>query len=108
MYQTYNASSYGPVFGAFDIGFYPNGLDTGYFNPYSYGNSCLGTSCQNETNFFDSLVLPTFTVGQLEVFTISEVRAVPEPSTWAMMLLGFAGVGFVAHRRKSKPALMAA
>jgi hypothetical protein len=28
--------------------------------------------------------------------------AVPEPSTWAMMLLGFAGVGFVAYRRKSK------
>jgi hypothetical protein len=26
--------------------------------------------------------------------------AVPEPSTWAMMLLGFAGVGFMACRRK--------
>jgi PEP-CTERM motif len=34
--------------------------------------------------------------------------AVPEPSTWAMMLLGFAGVGFMAYRRKSKPALMTA
>jgi PEP-CTERM motif len=34
--------------------------------------------------------------------------AVPEPSTWAMMLLGFAGVGFMAYCRKSKPALMAA
>jgi hypothetical protein len=33
---------------------------------------------------------------------------VPEPSTWAMMLLGFAGVGFMAYRRKSKQALMAA
>jgi hypothetical protein len=32
------------------------------------------------------------------------VSAVPEPSTWAMMLLGFAGVGFMAYRRKSKPA----
>ena len=38
-------------------------------------------------------------------FTIS---AVPEPSTWAMLLLGFAGVGFMAYRRKSKPALIAA
>ncbi len=36
------------------------------------------------------------------------VAAVPEPSTWAMMILGFAGVGFMAYRRKSKPALMAA
>jgi PEP-CTERM motif len=34
--------------------------------------------------------------------------AVPEPSTWAMMLIGFAGIGFMAYRRKSKPALMAA
>jgi hypothetical protein len=32
------------------------------------------------------------------------VSAVPEASTWAMMVLGFAGVGFVAYRRKSKPA----
>jgi hypothetical protein len=34
--------------------------------------------------------------------------AVPEPSTWAMMILGFAGIGFMAYRRKSKPALLAA
>jgi hypothetical protein len=36
------------------------------------------------------------------------VGGVPEPSTWAMMLLGFAGVGFIAYRRKAKPALFAA
>jgi PEP-CTERM motif len=34
--------------------------------------------------------------------------AVPEPSTWAMMVLGFLGVGFMAYRKKSKPALMVA
>jgi PEP-CTERM motif len=28
------------------------------------------------------------------------VEAVPEPSTWAMMILGFMGVGFMAYRRK--------
>ena len=27
--------------------------------------------------------------------------AIPEPSTWAMMLLGFAGVGFAAYRQRS-------
>jgi PEP-CTERM motif len=27
--------------------------------------------------------------------------AVPEPSTWAMVLLGFVGLGFLAYRRKS-------
>jgi hypothetical protein len=36
------------------------------------------------------------------------VSAIPEPSTWAMMVLGFAGIGFMAYRRKSKPALIAA
>ena len=39
---------------------------------------------------------------------ISSVAAVPEASTWAMMILGFAGVGFMAYRRKSKPALLTA
>jgi PEP-CTERM motif len=28
-----------------------------------------------------------------------QVPAVPEPSTWAMLLVGFAGVGFMAYRR---------
>jgi hypothetical protein len=28
--------------------------------------------------------------------------AVPEPSTWAMMILGFVGIGFMAYRRKSR------
>ena len=36
------------------------------------------------------------------------IPTVPEPSTWAMMILGFAGLGFMAYRRKSKPTLMAA
>jgi hypothetical protein len=39
---------------------------------------------------------------------LSEVdftAAVPEPSTWIMMIAGFAGLGFMAYRRKAKPAL---
>jgi hypothetical protein len=28
--------------------------------------------------------------------------AIPEPSTWAMLILGFAGVGFMAYRRKNQ------
>jgi hypothetical protein len=32
----------------------------------------------------------------------SFVYAVPEPSTWAMMALGFAGLGFVGCRRARK------
>lgn len=33
--------------------------------------------------------------------------AVPEPSTWMMMILGFAGISLMAYRRQSEPALMA-
>jgi PEP-CTERM motif-containing protein len=37
------------------------------------------------------------------------VGAVPEPSTWAMMILGFVGIGFMAYRRKQNgPALRVA
>jgi hypothetical protein len=32
------------------------------------------------------------------------VSAVPEPSTWAMMLLGFAGIGFMGYRQSRKRA----
>ena len=33
--------------------------------------------------------------------TVSTVAgAVPEPATWAMMIIGFFGVGFMAYRRK--------
>jgi hypothetical protein len=33
--------------------------------------------------------------------SLSMTSGVPEPSTWAMMILGFLGVGFVAYRRKN-------
>lgn len=33
---------------------------------------------------------------------IAAAPAVPEPSTWAMMFLGFAGLGFMAYRRSRK------
>jgi PEP-CTERM motif len=34
--------------------------------------------------------------GVVDHLTISEV---PEPSTWAMMALGFAGLGFLGYRK---------
>lgn len=35
-------------------------------------------------------------------FQDASVGAVPEPSTWAMIILGFAGVGFISYRRRNK------
>jgi hypothetical protein len=34
--------------------------------------------------------------------TVSTSPAVPEPATWSMMLLGFAGLGYAAFRRNGK------
>jgi hypothetical protein len=34
--------------------------------------------------------------------TTAPVAGVPEPATWAMMLLGFAGIGFMAYRRRGE------
>jgi hypothetical protein len=43
-------------------------------------------------------------------FTLDVVAAAvaPEPSTWAMMLLGFAGLGFAGFRVSRKGAAFAA
>ena len=38
--------------------------------------------------------------GNLLALVDVNVSSVPEPSTWAMMILGFFGVGFMAYRRK--------
>ena len=46
--------------------------------------------------------------GEIAVLSVPSVSGVPEPSTWAMMLLGFAGIGFMAYRSKNKLAMNAA
>ena len=35
-------------------------------------------------------------------YVTATISAVPEPSTWAMMILGFAGVGYLAYRRRDQ------
>jgi PEP-CTERM motif len=37
-------------------------------------------------------------------FRFTNVTPVPEPSTWAMMLIGFAGLGYAGHRASRKSA----
>jgi hypothetical protein len=39
------------------------------------------------------------------VFDVALSGAAPEPATWAMMILGFFGVGFMAYRRKNQSTL---
>jgi hypothetical protein len=47
-------------------------------------------------------ITSTSGIKQMKQFDVSGVTAVPEPSTWAMMVLGIAGLGFAGHRRAKK------
>jgi hypothetical protein len=71
---------------------------------------CAGAPVGAYANgFFDAFGGPNVhDIGYLDNYSVASIDAVPEPSTWAMMILGFAGIGFMGYRRKSKPALMAA
>jgi hypothetical protein len=61
--------------------------------------SFLETATSNSTSLvFDLRNDPSFS--GLDDISVS---AVPEPSTWAMMILGFVGIGFMAYRRKGQP-----
>jgi PEP-CTERM motif len=38
--------------------------------------------------------------GEATVFFEGAAETIPEPSTWAMMVLGFAGLGFAGYRTR--------
>ena len=67
-----------------------NGGRVTFFNQSSNGLYRVNTFSPGSSNFVNA--------------TSSPVAAVPEPTTWAMMLLGFAAIGF-AMRRRPRPRL---
>ena len=60
----------------------------------------------NNLGFFFAADLLTSTTGEVGA-TSTVITAVPEPSTWAMLILGFAGIGFMAYRRRNSLMLAA-
>jgi PEP-CTERM motif len=63
----------------------------------------LALDPNNATDFVTQL---TFTGSGNFTGTMTPITtAVPEPSTWAMMILGFLGIGFMGYRRKSQMSL---
>ncbi len=108
--------------GSYSLG---NGFDSATFQVFDNGNSLINQSFSDLTSaqaYFSNNLLDlylgagsndlqiafteTMSGGQGFAFNYAagEIAAVPEPSTWAMMILGFAGIGFMAYRRKPKPA----
>jgi hypothetical protein len=84
------------------------------------GDATNGNGYQNSENlqfafFKDSLLfdanahdtfnisLAVFDSNSTQLAFVSEtVNAIPEPSTWAMMILGFVGIGAMAYRRRTQ------
>ncbi len=81
-----------PYYGELYITF-QNTLLPGQPNSITGGYECIGWSCAPGLGL----------AGQIRFIGTGEGGApsVPEPSTWAMMVLGFFGLGFLAYRRKS-------
>jgi hypothetical protein len=59
--------------------------------------------------FFSETMIMTadFTGGISQIQTTDQITGVPEPGTWAMMLLGFAGLAFAFHKRRKSAQLPA-
>jgi hypothetical protein len=107
------------IYFAYDISantFVP-GVSNGYAGNYA---TILAGVNSNGTNgfFFDPLVsqgpgmgydgvLDGYNPYTNQQYTAASftITAVPEPATWAMMVLGFLGMGYMAYRRRSSASL---
>jgi hypothetical protein len=58
------------------------------------------------TELSDYILLSNTSAGAMITFS-SDPSLIPEPSTWAMMLIGFAGLGFAGYRKAKGAALSA-
>ena len=101
-FYVYNATTNSLVYGSGALG--PSTLDViigantlaaghGYYFNLVYDDRIVDTSDPNiaKTQFYD--------IGTAGDFTTGGVAPVPEPATWAMLIVGFAGIGFMVRRR---------
>ena len=69
---------------------------------FGVGNGGCPGNCTNFNAFADNLSLTTSTGTRSVNFAASSVAAVPEPGTWAMMLLGFGAIGGAMRRNRRR------
>ncbi|MCG2632379.1 PEPxxWA-CTERM sorting domain-containing protein [Bradyrhizobium sp. WYCCWR 13023] len=94
---TWNNPAYGPGGTPITAIFSPSSNATGGFVGWE-GLDPFGLS---ETTYDDHVGTPNGVLANIYVGTPTTVGGVPEPSTWAMMLLGFCSISFMAYRRRS-------
>jgi hypothetical protein len=109
--QTTNTTvSFNPALVADNAGLHPNGTTVNGSNAQGFAVlSDIGFQNSENIGFsgFNPGANDTYVITMtVDGLSLSEtVTAVPEPATWAMMILGFLGVGFMAYRRKGNVSL---
>jgi hypothetical protein len=88
------------------IGLAPGGFFDDYGVLFTLDNGALvdvySIGAGNGPGLYGAIVLVDGVVDRTSAGGLT--LAVPEPSTWAMMVLGFAGLGFAGHRKARKAA----
>jgi len=88
-----------------------------YFTPFTFSSNggwvTVGFDFSVTTGTTFGLKLEDFSgsggsAGDAYFRNLELTSGVPEPSTWAMMILGFAGVGYMAYRRRNQSDALAA
>jgi hypothetical protein len=123
-YQNLNAANYSEPYDGWSwitgeswLGVSPNNpviprSDFGFNNTYFNGTpEGFAITWWNSGGINDYTAIPNPSFGDGNggpargfIVEYNGVSAVPEPSTWAMMILGFTGLGFITYRRKNKVA----
>ncbi len=79
---------------------------TTVINTANYAALTPGGTVSSYVNIFDSLVITGISFSStnkaFEFDNLTLAGAVPEASTWAMMILGFLGLGFFGYRKSSR------
>jgi hypothetical protein len=99
-----NPRSSGPSFGnsvmGADFGSINSPTENFSFTGITYTINVIGV-----TDNSNNPIAASFNFGRIDInassVQINLASAVPEPSTWAMLILGFAGVGFMAYRKRT-------
>ena len=78
------------------------GGGSGKYTSGGFGQGYGGDGGSYLASLFTSQVLTAGVHSGDGSIDIELLKAVPEPSTWAMTLAGFAGLGWLASRRRRK------
>jgi hypothetical protein len=76
-----------------------NGVDIINLNPAPSDGVYRQFSATFTATGSDTLTVTSYQLPSYNLVDNFSVTAVPEPSTWALMLAGFAGLGFAGYRR---------